>query len=133
MKILKYILASLLFSFISLSGTLAQSNNNLPKDLTIAFKQGNSVTLANYFGDRIQLQIHDKEATHSKSQAKQIMTKFFKDFPPTEFKKKHIGGKPGARYVIGYLHTKKGNFRINFLLKDTSGKPIVHQLRIEKD
>ena len=89
--------------------------------------------MSGFFGDRIELSIQDKEAIYSNSQAKQIMAKFFNEYPPNDFKKKHVGGKPGTRYVIGHLLTKHGNFRVNFLLKNQNGEFIVHQLHIEKD
>lgn len=133
MRIIKYIFVGILFVLISASGTYSQNNNDLPKNLTLAFKQGNSASLSNYFGDRVQLSIQEKEAFYSKQQAKQIIAKFFKDFPPTDFKKRHVGGKTGARYVTGDLLTKKGDFRVSFLLKKQNGKFIVHQLNIEKD
>lgn len=111
----------------------AQNKNDLPRELITSLKTGNSIGLSKYFGDRVELSIQDKEAIYSKSQAKQIMAKFFREFPPTDFKKKHAGGKPGASYVIGDLITKKGSFRVNFLLKKNTGKYVVHQLHIEKD
>ncbi|WP_372751782.1 DUF4783 domain-containing protein [Labilibaculum sp.] len=133
MRSIKYIFTGIFFLLVCSSTAISQNQDNLPRELITAFKQGNSISLANFFGNRIQLTIEDKEAIYSKSQAKQIMAKFFKEFPPTDFKKKHVGGKPEARYVIGSLLTKKGNFRVNFLLKSESGKYLVHQLRIEKD
>ena len=133
MKLIKYIFVGILLALSTSSIALSQNQNNLPRELILAFKQGNSISLSNFFGDRIELSIQDKEAIYSKSQAKQIMAKFFKQYPPADFRKKHIGGKPGARYVIGSLQTKKGNFRVNFLLKNKNGKFMVHQLHIEKD
>ncbi|MCT4602893.1 MAG: DUF4783 domain-containing protein [Marinifilum sp.] len=133
MKIIKYIFVGILFILFSASSASSQTQNDLPKNLILAFKQGNSISLSNYFGERVELSIQDKEAIYSKPQAKQIIGKFFRDFPPTDFKKKHAGGKTGARYVTGDLLTKKGNFRVSFLLKKQNGKFIVHQLNIEKD
>ncbi|WP_421920796.1 DUF4783 domain-containing protein [Marinifilum sp.] len=133
MRIIKYIFIGILFVLVSVSGAHSQNNNDLPNNLILAFKKGNSVSLSNYFGDRVELSIQNKEAIYSKSQAKQIIGKFFRDFPPTDFKKKHTGGKTGARYVTGDLLTRKGNFRVSFLLKKQNGKFIVHQLNIEKD
>lgn len=133
MRFIKYIFAGIFFLLVCSSSGVSQNQGDLPQKLITAFKQGNSISLSNFFGDRIQLTIQDKEAIYSKSQAKQIMAKFFREFPPTGFNKKHVGGKPEARYVIGSLLTKKGNFRVNFLLKSNTGKFVVHQLRIEKN
>jgi hypothetical protein len=133
MNILKYIFSGILFLLVSTSNSFSQKNDDLPQNLIQAFKQGNNTSLSDYFGERVQLSIQDKEAFYSKQQAKQIIAKFFKDFPPTDFKKRHIGGKVDARYVTGDLQTKNGNFRVSFLLKNQDNKLIIHQLNIEKD
>ncbi|MGQ1911163.1 DUF4783 domain-containing protein [Marinifilum sp. RC60d5] len=132
MRIIKYIFIGILI-LGNCSNTISQNRNDLPGDLILAFKQGNSISLSNFFGDRVALSIQDKESSYSKSQAKQIMSKFFNDFPPVNFIRKHTGGKTGARYVTGDLQTKKGKFRVSFLLKEQNGKFIIHQLNIEKD
>ncbi|WP_321279592.1 DUF4783 domain-containing protein [Marinifilum fragile] len=133
MRIIKYIFIGILFVLFSATNVSSQTQNDLPKNLILAFKQGNCENLSNYFSDRIQLSIQDKEGSYSKSQAKQILDKFFRDYPPTDFKKKHAGGKTGARYATGELITKKGSFRLSFLSKKQNGKFIIHQLHIEKD
>ncbi|GAB7085988.1 DUF4783 domain-containing protein [Marinifilum fragile] len=133
MRIIKYIFIGILFVLFSATDVSSQTQNDLPKNLILAFKQGNCENLSNYFSDRIQLSIQDKEGSYSKSQAKQILDKFFRDYPPTDFKKKHAGGKTGARYATGELITKKGSFRLSFLSKKQNGKFIIHQLHIEKD
>jgi hypothetical protein len=45
----------------------------------------------------------------------------------------HQGGKEDARYAIGSLETDKETFRVYFLLKNKDNKPLIHQLRIEKE
>lgn len=129
MRFLKYILviAIQIFSITAFS----QQKQDLPKGLVTAFQQGNSISLATYFSDRIELKIQDKEAIYSKSQAKQIMARFFAKYKPKSLKKKHIGGKPNSPYFIGTLFTNNGNFRTTFLLKGTGNKLIIHRLSIE--
>ncbi|MFA8436249.1 MAG: DUF4783 domain-containing protein [Marinifilaceae bacterium] len=133
MKLLKTSFITLVLLNLFLVCTAAQGTNDLPPQLVKALQTGNSITLGNYFSDRIELAIQDKESIYSKSQATQIISKFFREYPPTNFKIKHAGGKPGARYVIGTLYTKSKTFRINFLLKSPNGKPFIHQLHIETD
>lgn len=131
MKYIKHIFTGVFFLLICSLSVNAQ--DKLPTELITAFKQGNSISLSNFFGNRIELSIEDKEAIYSKSQAKQIIAKFFKEYPPTDFRKKHAGGKSGANYVIGDLLTKKGKFRVNFLIKNNTGKFVIHRLNIEKN
>jgi len=129
MRFLKYILI-IAIQVLSVT-SFAQQKQELPRGLVTAFQQGNSISLATYFSDRIELKIQDKEAIYSRSQAKQIMAKFFAKYKPKSLKKKHIGGKPNSPYFIGTLFTNNGNFRTTFLLKGNGNKAIIHRLSIE--
>jgi len=129
MRFIKYIL---IIAILGLSmTTFAQQEQKLPKGLVTAFEQGNSISLAVFFSDRIELKIQDKEAIYSRSQAKQIMSKFFAKYKPKSLKKKHIGGKASSPYFIGTLLTNNGNFRTTFLLKGNGNKAVIHRLSIE--
>ena len=129
MRFIKYILI-IAIQVLSITA-FAQQKQELPKGLVTAFQQGNSISLATFFSDRIELKIQDKEAIYSRSQAKQIMAKFFAKYKPKSLKKKHIGGKPDSPYFIGTLFTNNGNFRTTFLLKGDGSKAIIHRLSIE--
>lgn len=113
------------------SGSLI-SNGQVPNEIILSLKNGNSKVLAGYFNQNVELVVMDNDNVYSKAQAKQIVNNFFKSFIPEEFSILHEGGKEGAKYVIGNLVTSKGNFRVYFLLKKNSGKDYIHQLRIEK-
>ena len=129
MRFLKYIL---IIAILVLSITaFAQQKQELPKGLVTAFQQGNSISLATFFSDRVELKIQNNEAIYSRSQAKQIMAKFFAQCKPKSLKKKHIGGTPNSPYFIGTLYTNNGNFRTTFLLKGNGNKAIIHRLSIE--
>ncbi|MFT5749385.1 MAG: hypothetical protein ACI93S_000641 [Ancylomarina sp.] len=129
MRFIKYIL---IFAIQVLSITaFAQEKQELPKGLVTAFQQGNSISLATFFSDRIELKLQNKEAIYSRSQAKVIMAKFFAQCKPKSLKKKHIGGKANSPYFIGTLYTNSGNFRTTFLLKKDGDKALIHRLSIE--
>jgi len=131
MKLSKIILFGFLLVLIPSIKSTAQSK--LPTELINSIKNGNSENLAIFFRDRIELSIQEKEATYSKTQATQIMTKFFSDFPPVRFSIKHKGGKTGSEYIIGNLETRKQNFRIVFFMKTINGKFFIHKFDIETD
>jgi len=133
MKLIKTSIISLIILLASISFVFAQHSQGVPPEISSALKQGNSISLSNYFNDRIELSIQGKESIYSKSQAKQIMAKFFKENKPTSFSIKHAGGKPQARYVVGKLTCKQQSFRVNFLIKNNSTKPMIHRLNIESD
>lgn len=129
MRLIKYILI-IAIQVLSITA-FAQQKQELPKGLVAAFQQGNSISLSEFFSDRIELKIQNKEAIYSKSQAKQIMAKFFAQCKPKILKKKHIGGKANAPYFIGTLYTNNGNFRTALLLKRDGEKLMIHRLTIE--
>lgn len=133
MKLFKIILIGFILVLIPSIKTIAQSNSKLPNELISSIKKGDSGKLSSFFRDRIELSIQEKEATYSKTQATQIMAKFFSDFPPSKFSIKHRGGKTGSEYIIGKLETKKQNFRIVFFMKTINGKFFIHKFDIESD
>ena len=115
------------FLFISLN-TSAQ----VPDEIILSLKTGNSKVLSGYFNDNVELVVLDNDNVYSKAQAKQIVANFFDRFTPESFNVIHQGGKDDSKYVIGNLKTNNGNFRIYFLLKKNNDKDYIHQLRIEK-
>lgn len=130
MKRLPYI-----FAIILLTGFcfLAEEQNNIPPEISLAFKAGNVDKLAGYLNSTVELVILDKEDFFKKSVAETILRDFFKEYQTIDFVLKHQGGKNNAYYAIGNLNTKKGSFRVYFLIKQVDSKPLIHQLRIEKD
>ena len=117
--------------FFSLGSSSFQQE--IPRDITYAFKVGNAEELAEFFNNTIELVILDQEDVYSKVQAQQILDKFFDDHFPKSFEIIHQGGKEESKFAIGKLVTFSGTFRVYFLLKLKNDKPFIHQLRIEKE
>ncbi|MEA2106716.1 MAG: DUF4783 domain-containing protein [Bacteroidota bacterium] len=108
-------------------------NQEIPRDIAIAFKVGNADELSRYFNNTIELVILDKEDVYSKVQAKQIIDQFFLDHTPKSFEFVHQGGKEESQFAIGKLVTFNGTFRIYLLIKLKNDKSFIHQLRIETE
>lgn len=123
---------TILFLFSGLIIVKAQ-NNNIPPEISLAFKAGNVETLSVYLNSTVELVILDKEDFYNKSLAEGILRDFFKDHQTVDFVIKHQGGKNDAYYAIGDLRTKSGDFRVYFLIKKVDSKPLIHQLRIERN
>ncbi len=104
----------------------------IPDGIILSLKSGNARTLSEFFNQNVELVVPDSDNVYSKAQAQLIVSNFFSSYPPQNFSVIHQGGKEGAQYVIGNLGTKKGSFRVYFLLKKSDGKDYIHQLRIEK-
>lgn len=122
----------IIFSFIFNLGSFS-FEQDIPRDIAIAFKVGNAEELANYFNNTIELVILDKEDVYSKVQAQQILDDFFTDHFPKSFEIIHQGGKEESKFAIGKLVTFNGTFRVYFLLKLKNDTPFIHQLRIETE
>jgi hypothetical protein len=118
-----------------IAGFITYSNQikaQVPDEILQSLKTGNSKTLSEYFNQNVEMVVLENDNVYSKAQAQQIVNKFFNSNPPENFTIIHQGGKEGAQYVIGNLVTSKGTFRVYFLLKKSSGKDYIHQLRIEE-
>jgi len=128
MKRLKLVFTILL---VSLPAYMPAQQITMPADISLAFKAGNVDKLSEYLNSTVELVILGKEDFYKKSIAQGIIRDFFKEYPATDFVIKHQGGPNDAYYAIGDLTTKKGSFRVYFLIKRVDSKPLIHQLRIE--
>jgi hypothetical protein len=124
---IKITLAVLVFVFSTMLG-MAQ----IPDDLVLSFKTGNAATLSSYFNQNIELFVLDQDDVYSRAQAQQIVSNFFNQNKATGFSVIHQSGKEDSKFAIGKLTTTKGVFRVSFFVKNENGKPVIHQLRIEK-
>ena len=132
MPTIKKTLIALLFATTILIVPVA-SKAQIPDQIILSLKTGNAKVLSNYFNQNVELVVLDNDNVYSKAQAQQIVNNFFTTHKPEDFISIHDGGKEGAKYVIGNLVTKNGNFRVYFLLKQNQGKDYIHQLRIETE
>jgi hypothetical protein len=107
--------------------------DKLPADIVLSFKAGNAAELAKHFHTNVELIILKEEDVYSRSQAEQIIRKFFSEHKPSGFRVIHEGGKEYPRYAIGSLDTSKATYRVYILMKEQDNKPLIHQLRIEEE
>lgn len=129
---MKKLVSFLIIGLLAVSA-YSQENVEIPSGISMALKSGDAAQLSNYLNDNVEMVILDKEGIYSKDQAEVILNDFFKKNPPRRFSLLHQGGKTKSKYGIGNLETADQTFRVYFLLKETNGKQIIHQLRIEKE
>jgi hypothetical protein len=122
-----------LFLFLLLTAFTQPVLSEIPESVINAIGTGNSAILADYFNSSLELAILEKEDIYTKQQAELIMKDFFARNAPSSFVILHKGGKEGSQYAIGTLTTSGGKFRVTILVKMKDNKPLVHQLRFEKD
>ena len=108
------------------------SGAQIPNEIIVSFKRGDSKMLSTYFNQNIELAVFGKSNICSKSQARQIMNKFFEENVPESFRVLSQETKQEAKYVIGILNTGNGPFRVYILLKKNEQVNTIHLLKIEK-
>ncbi len=112
------------------------AQTDITNDVQGLIKAGNSKDLAKYFTDNIDLAIDhsDYDDIASKSQAEQILKKFFDACAVKSFSVKHTGkSQLGIEYRIGELESACGKHRVTINLKKVGDAFLIHQLRIEDE
>lgn len=120
--------------FLSFMGTIAMyGQSSVPDAVVNATRSNDSRTLATYFNEKVELIIPGKSGVFSSAQAEQVIKSFFATNPATDFKIIHQGVRDNSSFAIG-LYTSKNNytFRVYYLVKDSDGSVLIHQMRIEK-
>ncbi len=124
----------LLLSFLCIQAESYSSDiSEIPEGIITAIRTGNASALAAYFNTSLELAVLDKEDIYTKQQAELIMKDFFIRNVPASFNILHKGGKEGSQYAIGNLETSGGSYRVTILVKLKDNKPLIHQLRFERD
>lgn len=129
------LLSKTLFILLLITGTFMltiQVQAQVPDEIIQSLKTGNARVLSGYFNQNVELSVPGNDNVFSRAQAQIIVNDFFSNNTPQNFLVIHQGGKEGAQYVIGNLGTRRGSFRVYFLLKKNEGKDYIHQLKIEK-
>ena len=129
------VMKKILFSFVPVIFLLLLADfafGQIPPQIGSGLKTGNAKMVASCFNDNVELVILDKENVCSKEQGEMILSDFFSKNKPVDFKITHQSGTDSS-YGIGKMQTSTGNFRIYFMLKNFANKPLIVQLRIEKD
>jgi hypothetical protein len=132
MKKIRNILALGLLILIPSFPLNAQADK-IPENIVLSFKAGNAAELAKFFHSNVELIILENEDVYSRSQAEQIIRKFFLEHKPVSFKVIHEGGSENSRYAIGRLKTEEQSYRVYILIKKQEESPLIHQLRIEEE
>ena len=133
MKTFKKVLPLILIFVFAFNVGSFPLDDEIPRDIVVAFKVGSAEELARFFNNTIEMVIIDKEDVYSNVQAQQIIDNFFSDHYPKSFEFIHQGGKAESKFAIGRLVTFNGIFRVTLLVKLKNDKPFIHQLRIEAE
>jgi hypothetical protein len=101
-------------------------------DLAALIKSGNSKEISLYLAPSVEMTILTEEEEYSKPQAEIKLKNFFSKYPPSSVKIIHrITSNPSHRFMVLMLSSGGENFRISISLKNTSGKFLITEMRIE--
>ena len=130
---MKKIAPLIAFLWIISAFPVSGQEESIPEGIVLSMKAGNAEELAKHFHNNVELIILETEDVYSRSQAEQIIRKFFLENKPQAFNIIHEGGPESSRYAIGNLTTTGNTFRVSILTKKQEGIPLIHQLRIEEE
>ena len=130
MKLVKNLALTALAIFMLAITAHAQSS--VPDAVVSATRNNDSRSLASFFNDKIELIIPGKSGVFSSAQAEQVIKNFFALNPASEFKIIHQGVRDNSSFAIGkYTSRNNDSYRVYFLVKESDGNVLIHQLRIE--
>lgn len=130
---MKKILYIFSWTILMMPGLSSAQTDKLPADIVLSFEAGNAAELAKHFPANVELIILEEEDVYSRTQAEQIIRKFFTEHKPSAFRVIFEGGKENSRYAIGSLKTSTASYRVYILMKKQDDTPLIHQLRIEQE
>lgn len=125
MKRIILLLISLLFSF-----SIVYSQDII--DIVKAFEKKDIAKIESLLNTKVQFIRNQTDNVFSKTQAKIVLEKFFKENNPKSASLIHKGQKGKSSFVIFNLITHKGNFRLYCLEKQVGDVFLIHQIRIDK-
>ncbi|MFK7935297.1 MAG: DUF4783 domain-containing protein [Saprospiraceae bacterium] len=119
---------SLLFVLLLAPAFLANDLNI--NSISNAISRGDADTLGEYFAGNVELAIAGDEGSYSKTEAIQIVKKFFSTVSPKGFSQVHAGASKGngSKYCIGDMTTSKGTYRVYIYLTDS----VIEEFRADK-
>lgn len=103
----------------------------LPLQVKDALEKGNSVSLANFFGGTVDMQLPNCAGIFSKRQAEMILSKFFAAHEGLSLSVNIEKSTGDADLTIGSLAGNGESFVIYILHSRSGGVTVIKQLRIE--
>lgn len=112
-KNMSYLITVLLSALFSLSAFLS-----IPfSDLEEAFKKGDATTIIDQSGEKILLNVSQKEGVYSSSQATQILKTFFEKNPASSFSFTFKGKEDGTNSFAVGTYVSKQSYRVSIKFK----------------
>jgi hypothetical protein len=106
-----------------------------PAPITQALSRGDASVLTEYFDATLELAVLEEEGMYNKSQAGQLVRRFFAQHKPSSFTEVHQGASRSSdsQYIIGNLVTNNGTFRVYLYLSNQGGQLIIQECRFDRE
>ncbi len=101
-------------------------------DVVTAIKSGDANQLSQYFDNMVEITLHEKSNSYSRSQAEVVLKDFFNSFGVKSFSIVHKGSNSGSEFCIGNLQTRNGDFRTTIFMKTRGEKQVLQEIRFEE-
>lgn len=110
-----------------------QGREDVFQKISNAITLGNARAIQEQCHSSIELETPESSGIYSRSQAEQVLKKFFDRHPPMSFQLQHQGfSNTGSRFAIGnYLSSDEESFRVSIFAKKQNGIYQIHELRFE--
>lgn len=129
---MKTFLACILL-FFSFQVATAQEGD-IVDEIAGLLKSSNTKEISKYLASTVELTILSEEDVYSKVQAELILKDFFGKHQPSSIKVIHrLSSNPNYRFGVVQLTTENGVFRTTFSMKNTAGKFLITEMRIENN
>ncbi|MCC8186321.1 MAG: DUF4783 domain-containing protein [Bacteroides sp.] len=116
------------FALLTVASLHAQE---VPAEVTAAFKKGDASGLAPFLGDKVDLIIQNRSTRHNRQTGEKALATFFSEHKVTGYALNHQGKRDESSFVIGTLTTTRGNFRVTCFFKRVENSFLIHQIRID--
>ena len=103
------------------------------EDVVKAMDAGNAGQLSNYFDKIVEITLHDKTNSYSRSQAEVILKDFFSFHDVRAFRIVHKGSESGAEFCIGNLDTRYGQFRTAIFMKSRAQHQVLQEISFQEN
>lgn len=127
-RLMKHVVTLLVFTLGMLMSVSAQDLSKIVN----AFGKRDITTIESALNSKVQIIKGVNDKVYSKTQAKMVLSSFFKETSPTGAVIIHKGKKAASCFVIFNLNTQKGKYRIYCLEKEVANRFLIHQIRIDK-
>ena len=100
-------------------------------DITYAIRLGNAGELSRYLDNRVDISLPEKSDNYSKIQAEMIIRDFFATNGVRNFVVQKTGNSGNAKYCVGLLQTRNGNYRTTLFTRQKGDKQLLQELSFQ--